>query len=328
MSSQRSKSPQKPEKRAIASDDGTPVDVQSQADRKGSPDVRVDIGVDDSQTFDADGGSAPEPERAGRYAAASVRGPLEEPLPAAPLDRRFQLPGLSARLSTALYGLYEALNLESLPESTTQDEDHEAYGRRMKQLRLAAQIVLGLWEALKKGPHVSLAVPLSWALDETGGPFVPAHPKKKLSVAKDYLIQTTEDTVLHFAPAPDPATGEPGYATDVERRSAAEGALAVEADRLRLGEASQDKSSVLYRFAFFIAVSLWDPHVSVIRSLLPLQDLAATTLNIAQTLTTFDKEKFADTQLLLRRVLQGLGLPRDEAHEFFSYQNKRDKRAT
>jgi hypothetical protein len=279
-------------------------------------------------------GPSPGPELVHLSDEAPAPEPLPEPVHAL---------GVSESLSTAFYELHHALNVEALvngpgyPRRPTRrghpaplDTDHEIQMQRMKQLRAAAHVVLGLWEALKKGPDESLAVPLNWARSVVGGPFEPMHPKKKLSVAKDYLRKIVEDAVLGYEDialrvAPRP-TGRPTCATEDQTRNAPIKELAIDADHLRLGEATSDRGDALYYFAFHIALSLLDPQLFVIRDLLPKRDLQASALNITETLMGLSEEQFADTELLLRRVLRGLGLPPNAVHDFFSYDNKRSKR--
>jgi hypothetical protein len=83
----------------------------------------------------------------------------------------------------------------------------------------------------------------------------------------------------------------------------------------------------LAELAFFVALDLWDPLVKVIKDLLPVTTVATAAHRIEGALVKCDEATFRNSEALLLRVLEGLGLQPKVAHDFFSYRNKRAKRS-
>jgi hypothetical protein len=238
-----------------------------------------------------------------------------------------RLRSLAPEVINAFYGAYAALRSE-IVSAQAAFEDHEARAsladpedllRRRKQLERAAEIVMGLQVALERGHEASLEMPFRWARSVTG-PFIPAPPKAKLRPAKDWLLEKVTHAIVSYAPPAE-------YRSEVARVCTAARVLASHADAHRSrARAPSRVRTPLDDFAFHVAAALMDPEVYPVAMLLPPRTLAASARAIAEELATRGVTTFEDPVLVVAASLRALGLAAEEAHSFYGYLSKQQKR--
>jgi hypothetical protein len=246
----------------------------------------------------------------------------------------FYLRSISPRVYNAFYALYEALHDAALDnaiamqreEERQQVDDPEVLIVRMKQLQRAAEVVNALRVALEKGPDVSLNAPFRWARTITGAS-PPVHPKQKLAPQKDFLVQEVTHRMLALAQKAEPTLRQEMRLKDAARVFAKQAIMLKK--NLRSGRSAatdQRAPGPIEDLAWVIARLPIDGRAQPALDALRQGSIESRAAAVTQTLVGLGPSTWEDPARFLANSFRAMGMPKDEAHSFFSYVTKRVKR--
>ncbi|WP_437796451.1 hypothetical protein [Sorangium sp. So ce693] len=247
----------------------------------------------------------------------------------------FYLRSISPRIYNAFHALYEALHDAAADDAIAMEQDEvrlqvgddpEVLIVRMKQLQRAAEVVNALRVALEKGAEVSLDAPFRWARTITGAS-PPVHPKQKLAPQKDFLLQEVTHRMLALAQKAEPTLRQEMKLKDAARVFA-EQAIMLKKNRRSGRSAATDRRArgPIEDLAWVIARLPIEGRAQPALDALRQGSIESRAAAVTQTLVGLGPSTWEDPARVLANSFRAMGMPKDEAHSFFSYWGKRVKR--